>query len=47
MSRSGKKFGNVVGKELKTKGYEIFPIHPEAKEIDANAAVGELCTYIK
>lgn len=23
MSRSGKKFGNAVGKELNTKGYEI------------------------
>lgn len=34
MSRSGKKFGNMAVKELKTKGYEIFPIHPEAKEID-------------
>ncbi len=34
MSRSGKKFGNIVGKELKNKGYEIFPIHPEVQEID-------------
>jgi len=34
MSRSGKKFGNMAAKELKAKGYEIFPVHPEAKEID-------------
>ncbi|MDD2305070.1 MAG: CoA-binding protein [Prolixibacteraceae bacterium] len=34
MSRSGKKFGNMAAKELKTKGYEIFPIHPEALEIE-------------
>lgn len=34
MSRGGKKFGNMAVKELMTKGYEIFPIHPEAKEID-------------
>lgn len=34
MSRSGKKFGNIVGKELKSKGYEIYPVHPEVKEID-------------
>ena len=34
MSRSGKKFGNMAGKELKSKGYEIFPVHPEAQEID-------------
>lgn len=34
MSRSGKKFGNMAAKELKAKGYEIYPIHPEAQEID-------------
>jgi len=34
MSRSGKKFGNMASKELKAKGYEIYPVHPEAKEID-------------
>jgi predicted CoA-binding protein len=34
MSRSGKKFGNMAAKELKSKGYEIYPVHPEATEID-------------
>lgn len=34
MSRSGKKFGNMAAKELKAKGYEIFPVHPDAVEID-------------
>ena len=34
ISRSGKKFGNMVCKELLTKGYEIYPIHPLAQEID-------------
>ena len=34
MSRSGKKFGNMAAKELQTKGYEIFPVHPDVKEID-------------
>ena len=37
MSRSGKKFGNMAAKELKMKGYEIFPVHPEAVEIDGFA----------
>ena len=37
-SRSGKKFGNMAHKELKARGYEVFLVHPEAKEID-----GELC----
>ena len=33
-SRSGKKFGNVAGKELVKRGYEIYPVHPEASEIE-------------
>jgi predicted CoA-binding protein len=37
MSRSGKKFGNTVAKELKAKGYEIYPVHPEVAEIDGFA----------
>ena len=34
MSRSGKKYGNAATKELVSKGYEIYPVHPEAQEID-------------
>lgn len=37
MSRSGKKFGNMAAKELKMKGYEVYPVHPEATEIDGFA----------
>lgn len=33
-SRSPDKFGNAAFKELKARGYEVFLIHPEAKEID-------------
>jgi predicted CoA-binding protein len=33
-SRNGKKFGNIVGKELIKRGYEVYPVHPEAQEID-------------
>jgi uncharacterized protein len=33
-SRSGKKFGNMAGKELIARGYEIYPVHPNAREID-------------
>ena len=33
-SRSGKKFGNAAGRELVARGYEIFPVHPDATEID-------------
>jgi predicted CoA-binding protein len=34
VSRSGKKFGNTILKELKEKGYTVYPVHPEAEEID-------------
>ena len=37
-SRSGKKFGNTASVELKSRGYQIFLVHPEAKEI-----TGEPC----
>jgi hypothetical protein len=33
LSRSGKKFGNAVLKDLSGKGYEVLPIHPETAEI--------------
>lgn len=32
-SRSGRKFGNMVLKELGDKGYTMYPIHPEADAI--------------
>lgn len=34
VSRARGKFGNAILKELPAKGYEIYPIHPEAAEID-------------
>jgi len=37
-SRSGTKFGNAAYKELKTRGFEVYLIHPEADSID-----GEPC----
>jgi len=33
VSRSGKKFGNAVRKELSAKGYDLLVIHPEVEEI--------------
>jgi hypothetical protein len=38
MSRGGKKFGNMAYKELKDRGYQVYPVHPEAEQID-----GEKC----
>ncbi len=33
VSRSGKGFGNAVLKDLRSKGYNILPVHPNAEEI--------------
>jgi len=44
-SRSGKKFGNTVHKELMRQGYDVVLVHPEASEIDGHkcwASVADL-----
>jgi len=33
VSRTGKKFGNSIYTEMKSRGYEMIIIHPEASEI--------------
>jgi uncharacterized protein len=33
LSRSGKKFGNMACRELRAKGYRVYPIHPSADVI--------------
>ncbi len=38
VSRNGKKFGRSAFKELKAKGYKVFPVNPNADKID-----GETC----
>lgn len=45
ISRDPKKFGNAVLKELKDKGYNIYPVHPEIEEaesIKCYKSIGEL-----
>ncbi len=37
-SRSGRKFGNLLLRELRSRGYRILPVHPHAKEIEGEAA---------
>ena len=41
-SRGGKKFGNAAAKELQTRGYQVFVIHPEAQEIDGQTCYPNL-----
>jgi predicted CoA-binding protein len=38
VSRNNRKFGNTVYRELKKKGYEVYPINPYAQTID-----GDVC----
>ena len=38
VSRSGKGFGNLAARELRRKGYRIYPVNPQADLID-----GERC----
>jgi len=38
VSRSGRKFGNMLFIELKKRGYEVYPVNPQAEEIK-----GERC----
>lgn len=33
-SRRPNKFGNIAYKELKARGYQVFLLHPEAKELE-------------
>jgi predicted CoA-binding protein len=38
VSRSGKKFGNTILKDLTTLGYRLLPLHPEAVEVGGHRA---------
>jgi hypothetical protein len=41
-SRSGKKFGNVILRELVARGYEVVPVHPVAAELEGVPCAGSL-----
>jgi hypothetical protein len=36
VSRGGKKFGNGIYRELRGKGYKVFPVHPQAEKIEGD-----------
>ncbi len=42
VSRTGKKFGNSIVTELKQRGYQVFIVHPEAKEIGGDTCYPNL-----
>lgn len=46
-SRSGRKFGNAVLRELKAKGYEVYVVHPTASEIEGVGCAASLAQLPK
>ena len=38
VSRSGNKYGNIVFRNLKAKGYKLYPVHPEAGTLEGVTA---------
>jgi uncharacterized protein len=36
-SRNAKKFGGMIFQDLQKKGYQLYPVHPEANEIQGVA----------
>jgi hypothetical protein len=42
VSRGGKKFGNMAYRELKSRGYQVFPIHPSAQTLEGDRAYPDL-----
>ncbi|MCX6070613.1 MAG: CoA-binding protein [Chloroflexi bacterium] len=39
VSRGGKKFGNTAYRELKAKGYQLVPVHPQAETLEGDRCV--------
>ena len=42
VSSRKRKFGNTVYRDLKAKGYEVFPIHRTAETVEGDACVSSL-----
>jgi predicted CoA-binding protein len=42
VSRDPKKFGSIAATELKQRGYQVFLVHPEAKEIGGDPCYASL-----
>lgn len=42
VSKNKKKFGNIVFRELGEKGYRLFPVNPNAADIDGEKCYGSL-----
>lgn len=38
VSRNPQKFGNMAYRELKAKGYRVYPVHPQAETLEGDKA---------
>jgi len=41
-SRTGRKFGNTACRTLRARGYRVYPVHPDAKQIDGERCYAKL-----
>jgi hypothetical protein len=42
VSHTGKKFSNIVYKELKSKGYQLFPVNPKTDNLNSECCYPNL-----
>lgn len=42
VSRSGRKFGNLAYRDLRAKGYRVYPVHPSAERVEEDQAYPNL-----
>jgi predicted CoA-binding protein len=44
VSRNSKKFGNAIYREMKKKGYDVFPINPHTDQIEGDACYRDIAS---
>ena len=44
VSRNSKKFGNAIYREMKKKGYDVYPINPHTDEIEGAACYRDVAS---
>jgi len=44
VSRKGSKFGNAAYRELKAKGYQLVPVHPQAETLEGDRCAKNLAS---
>lgn len=42
VSRTGKKFGNVIYRSLRDKGYHVIPVHPAAESLEGDRCIPDV-----